>query len=93
MVIIKGREIAIEQSAIPRKVRSNDRFAALSPRPGLFMLRPDWTKRLFGGMCAVGGAILVAPSHVMHRDSRSGNIDLNYERNPLRTQVTPSNGT
>jgi hypothetical protein len=29
----------------------------------------------------------------MHRDSRSGNIDLNYERNPLRTQVTPSNGT
>jgi len=32
MVMISGREVAIEQSQIPTNVRSNDRFVGLHPR-------------------------------------------------------------
>ncbi len=59
MVKIKGREIAIELSPVPTIVQGSDRFVALSPRPGLMVLRPDWTKRLGGGMGAVGGVLLL----------------------------------
>lgn len=74
MVMIKGREIAIEQSTIPTKVLSSDRFVGWSPRPGLFVLRQSWANRLFGGMCAVGCAMLLVVGLLTLMESFAGLI-------------------
>lgn len=72
MVMINGREVAIEQSQIFTSVRSSDRYVARITHPDLFVLGADWSKRLVGGMSALGGVLFFCVGVLCLKDSFVG---------------------